>query len=189
VRDDDPACDGGDDDGDDHADDDNPPAIHWVLTFLRTFFIGLKAVRSCAAHIPRRTRMLTSYFTVKPAAAPVAAPKKAANKKVVPPRSPEPPSPSPSPAIDASYMDAAIDDEADVGSVVDSLDGGGEVLETPISECADRDFPDTLSDVSDEAVAADDLAADDDIFTLLRSQSRRSLDVAGPELCCDDEDF
>ena len=78
-------------------------------------------------------------------------------------------------------------------SVVDSLDGGGEVLETPVSDCADKDFPDTLSDISDAedpaavAVVDDD---DDDIFTLLRTQSRRSLEyMSGPELCCDDEDF
>ena len=129
--------------------------------------------------------MLTSFFTVKPAVA--SAPKKAV-KKIAPP-SPAPPSPSPSPAVDAASLN---DDEVSVG---DSLDGGGEVLETPVSDCADKDFPDTLSDISD----ADDLAAaaaaaadidDDDIFTLLRTQSRRSIDrMSGPELCCDDEDF
>ena len=125
--------------------------------------------------------MLTSFFTVKPAVAP-----KKAVKKIAPP-SPAPPSPSPSPAVDAAYMNA-IDDDV---SVVDSLDGGGEVLETPVSDCADKDFPDTLSDISDAedpvAVVDDD---DDDIFTLLRTQSRRSLEyMSGPELCCDDEDF
>jgi hypothetical protein len=127
--------------------------------------------------------MLTSYFTVKPVAS---VPKKAV-KKIVPP-SPAPPSPSPSPAVDAVYMNTdAIDDDV---SVVDSLDGDGEVLETPISDCADKDFPETLSDVSDADVAAAVDIDDDDIFTLLRTQSRRSIDqMSGPELCCDDEDF
>lgn len=132
--------------------------------------------------------MLTSFFTVKPVVAAAAAPKKAV-KKAAPP-SPVPPSPSPSPAaVDAVYTDAIDDD--DVSMVDDSLDGGGEVLETPVSDCADKDFPDTLSDVSadaDDAAAAAEI--DDDIFTLLRTQSRRSLDrMSGPELCCDDEDF
>jgi hypothetical protein len=124
--------------------------------------------------------MLTSFFTVKPAVA--SAPKKAVKKIVQ--SSPCPPSPSPSPVVDM-YIDT-IDDDDDAASV-DSLDGGGEVVATPISECADKD---SLSDVEDDTDLNDDGSADiDDIFTLLRTQSRRSLDMSGPELCCDDEDF
>lgn len=123
--------------------------------------------------------MLTSFFTVKP----VVAPKKAAAKKIVH-SSPGPPSPSPSPVVD-TYIDT-IDDDDDAASV-DSLDGGGEVVATPISECADKDL---LSDVEDDTDLNDSADIDDDdIFTLLRTQSRRSLDMSGPELCCDDEDF
>ena len=122
--------------------------------------------------------MLTSFFTVKP----VVAPKKAAAKKIVH-SSPGPPSPSPSPVVD-TYIDTIDDDDA---ASVDSLDGGGEVVATPISECADKDL---LSDVEDDTDLNDSADIDDDdIFTLLRTQSRRSLDMSGPELCCDDEDF
>jgi hypothetical protein len=117
--------------------------------------------------------MLTSFFTVKPVVA--SAPKKAAKNFQA---SPCPPSPSPSPVVDV-YIDT-IEDDDDAASV-DSLDC--EVVATPISECADKD----PSDVEDDDDGPADM--DDDIFTLLRTQSRRSLDMSGPELCCDDEDF